>query len=266
MLDPMVAPHNPKPRGMEGSSTNAREKLKNRKDLRTQLLKSKQRGHRYSTRDETTISEKSASSHKGTQTTDLAEKLERQRRIDDIVKDHIDDFPIVYDKPSASRRTSRRNTENKYLMSGALMSHLLENSGEDPEMKNQSDGVNSASVMRGPVQETRCASWTDGLQGSLEPLFADPFTQDSPTLYTKKAQRLRSSQAPLPIPIEGPRTPKFTPKVVPRVSPTFGPTTPDSMCGAIVSDKEQKNKVHGSHRAKFSGQSRKETVIPAPEP
>ncbi|KAI0008912.1 hypothetical protein F4779DRAFT_618174 [Xylariaceae sp. FL0662B] len=147
---------------METSSANTSAKPKSRKELRKQRKKSKQRGSQCSTKDGSAVTENSISAHESAQARDLAEKWEQRRRLDDIVKDHIDDLLIVYDKPSAT------DTENSYLMSGALMTEELEAvNASSPDAQEQSA---ASSISPSPLSSlSDSSSYVDmNITGSMD--------------------------------------------------------------------------------------------------
>ncbi|RYP89617.1 hypothetical protein DL770_004264 [Monosporascus sp. CRB-9-2] len=198
------------------------------------------------------------------------EKREQRRRMDDIVKDHIFDLH-VYDKPAQrGRKASTTSRDDDFLMAGAIVT----GSGDDL-LGGTAPSVTSQDIVRDVY------TWGEQLQGTPpieESTTDEPFLLSSPTIHTKKAQRLESDKPTKPTLIQGPRPQVFTRKRIPRVTPVLAPTISELMEHAKKSSggRDQTEASHGpSMGAKGPVSSpkvhsplrvRKETPIPAPQP
>ncbi|KAI0852495.1 hypothetical protein F5Y00DRAFT_273107 [Daldinia vernicosa] len=148
----------------------------------------------------------STSTH-GAQAADR-EKLEQRRRLDEIVKDHIDDFGIVYDRPGV--KTSGVFDNRFWMMSGGLVTDPLQVEGIWRNSASTSDLSTPAS---------------------------------SPTLHTMQAQLRQPENSAHPTRIGGPSPPQYFDRVMPTVTPTFAPTTPydGSQMGGSVQEEDDED-------------------------
>ncbi|KAI1504347.1 hypothetical protein F5X99DRAFT_36429 [Biscogniauxia marginata] len=228
------------------------------------------------------------------QTTESPEKMEQRRRLDEIVKYHIDDQHIVRELPYAKKC-------NDYLMSGALVSDrsLLKSmfdSGSNFTPRSNKDlnrvaksqhrspknklhwSKSGHQASRGEAGNTprmitglRKGNGVPSQPEPEEPKFIESSVQSSPTLQTKRARRLRSSQASPPVRITGPRSQHYVSKVMPMIMPNFPPTAPDDTNMAETMSQRDKNTkvsdtlIKNNEASKCEG-PRKETPVPAPMP
>ncbi|OTA69028.1 hypothetical protein K449DRAFT_83704 [Hypoxylon sp. EC38] len=208
------------------------------------------------------------------------DRIERRRRLNELVKDHLDDNGTVYDRPNAQGILKRHR--NAWLMSGALAGDSSQGSssslpslplpGEkaNEDSKDYDDHEPEDAVKKGltPVQASDLrgnknmpAPYTPPQQKSSSSVLTSP---TSPAIYTSK-----------PLRFAGPRPQQFTDRVMPSILPTFAPTglAPTS----LVDNPSEKNtkgvKVTGDTRDEKSSTSEyhsdhslSKTRIPAPEP
>ncbi|KAI1660197.1 hypothetical protein F4813DRAFT_401162 [Daldinia decipiens] len=198
------------------------------------------RGHQQSYSAVNSTTANASTSTQAAQAADL-EKLEQRRRLDDIVKDHIDDFGIVYDRPGAATGDS---PDGSWMMAGGLVTDPLQvqglwdakmstsslsllgedsNGNGELEVANQEiSGLEGASTF----QDDDRAALPNDIHNTIETSSSDPSTAaSSPTLHTMQARRRQSGSSAHPTQIRGPLPPRYSDRVMPTVTPAFAPTT-----------------------------------------
>lgn len=199
------------------------------------------RGHQQSYPAVNSTTANASTSTQGAQAADL-EKLEQRRRLDEIVKDHIDDFGIVYDRPGAEIPGDSR--DGSCMMAGGLVTDPLQVQGLwDATMPTSSlsslgEDFNSNGELKvasqkisGPAgvstsQDDNPAALPNDIHNTIETSSSDPSTPaSSPTLHTMQAKRRQSGNSAHPTQIRGPLPPQYFDRVMPTVTPAFAPTT-----------------------------------------
>ncbi|KAG4221458.1 hypothetical protein PC116_g30067 [Phytophthora cactorum] len=234
--------------GVDLLSSNTSTQVKGHKSTEKQEVKSKHqeeresstsRGHQHS---HLVVNDTTASASTSTQDSKTidAEKLEQRRRLDEIVKDHIDDFNIVFDRPGAEN--AEDSEDNLWMMSGGMVTDPVQVEGlwdaKMPASGDASDGSelkaanqNTSSLVEPSTSRgDNLAALTDGAHDSVEAssssLSPNPSTTiSSPTLHTKQARRRQSGNITHPTQINGPFLPQYFDRVMPSVDPAFAPTT-----------------------------------------
>ncbi|KAF3055695.1 hypothetical protein GL218_07176 [Daldinia childiae] len=177
-----------------------------------------------------TTANASASSTQVAQAVDL-EKLEQRRRLDEIVKDHIDDFGIVYDRPGPE--IPGDSPDGSWMMAGGLVTDPLQvqglwdvrmstsslsSSGEDnnnDERKVASQEISSlaeASTFQGDNR----ATLPNDIHNTVKTSSFDPSTAASPPMpNTMQAWGRQSSNPAHPTQIRGSLPPQYFDRVTP---------------------------------------------------
>lgn len=209
------------------------------------------------------------------------EKIEKRRRLNEIVKDHLDDNGTVYDRPNAQGILKRRR--NAWLMSSALVGDSSqgvpfsssssslplpsEKTSEDSEDSDDHEPGNEGKKNLTPVQALSLQS-NKNMPARCTPRKPESSssvltTPTSPAIYTPK-----------PLRFVGPRPRQFTDRVMPRILPTFAPTTdPNSLVDnssgkktKAVKDTGDTQREKSSMSEYHSDQGLSKTPIPGPEP
>ncbi|KAI1468643.1 uncharacterized protein F4812DRAFT_458170 [Daldinia caldariorum] len=220
------------------------EKHKAKAERREERESSKRRGRQHShSAVNDAIAGASTSTHDA-QAADL-EKLEQRRRLDEIVKDHIDDWGIVTDRPGA-----KENDADWMMMSGGLVTAPLEVQ-ELWDIRNPVSGdLSDGSELKVTSQETYSSVVPSTSQASVEASSSSSSassssssgsstTVSSPTLHTKQSQRRQSGNFVRPTKISGPLAPRFSDRTMPAITPTFAPTTILTNTQAVDSNQEE---------------------------
>ncbi len=203
-----------------------------------------------------------------------ADRAEKRRRMDEIVKEHIRDLH-VYDKPSSTSRNTR-GTSHAYFMSGAIPT-----GSSDNLLSNTIASATATVSHRSGVWQSARIMQSRGTPRMEESTIDEPFIPSSPTVHAqkRKAQRPSLDIPAKPVHIRGPLTQSFTPKRIPKVTPVFAPTIPElveyaktSSSGGKGEKDESPIRAYGNRKPtssdhiKSSVSTRKETPIPVPQP
>ncbi|KAI1803355.1 hypothetical protein F4811DRAFT_572164 [Daldinia bambusicola] len=216
------------------------EKRKAKAKRRAERESSKSRGPQHS---HSAVNDAIASASTSTQDALAAdlEKIEQRRRLDEIVKDHIDDWGIVTDRPGA-----KKNDGDWTMMSGGLVT--------DPDqvqalwnIKNPASGdLSDSSELEVTNQGTSSSVVPSASQRSVEASSSSsssssgsPITVSSPTLHTKQSKRHQSGNLVRPTRISGPLAPKYSDRTMPAITPTFAPATVGTNTPAADANQEE---------------------------
>ncbi|KAI1482554.1 hypothetical protein F4774DRAFT_406728 [Daldinia eschscholtzii] len=275
--------------GVDLLSSNTSTQVKGHKSTEKQEVKSNHQEERESStgrgyqHSHLVVNDTTASTSTSTpdsQTID-AEKLEQRRRLDEIVKDHIDDVGIVFDRPGAEN--AEDSEDNLWMMSGGLVTDPVQVQGlwdaKMPASGNVSEGSelkaanqNTSSLVEpSTFQGDNLAALTDGAHDSVEAssssLSPNPSTTiSSPTLHTKQARRRQSGNITHPTQIKGPLLPQYFDRVMPSVNPAFAPTTFRTNTQVHGSGREDTDEDEYDQPSASSHSSLRPASSPIPQP
>ncbi|KAI0117343.1 hypothetical protein F4814DRAFT_459454 [Daldinia grandis] len=175
----------------------------------------------------------------GAQAADL-EQLEQRRRLDEIVKDHIDDSGIISDRPGFE--IPGNSHDDSWMMAGGLVTSALQGlwdttmstSGPSSLRRDCSNNGQLRVADQGTSNLTRAPTFQGygrptlpgGILNTMEASSPNPSTPtSSPTLHTMQARRCQAGNSAHLTQLSGPLPPRYSNRIMPTVAPTFTPAT-----------------------------------------